>query len=260
MTDASGIDRRLALAIELALEAGTLARSMRHALGPLEIKNPIDFCTEADHAVEQLVRGRLIAAFGDAVIGEEGGGEAADSVWVVDPIDGTAGYIHGTPRWCVSLAYVRAGEIEAGVTYAPGDDRLFAARRGGGALLNGRPLRVSALRHGAAPVVEVGWSGRRGLDAYCGVLHGLTERGMEFRRHGSGALALAEVAAGLSDGYVELHMNAWDALAGLLLVREAGGRVNDFLADGGLVRGNLAVAATPEIAPQLFGMLGLKLA
>ncbi|MFT8246185.1 inositol monophosphatase family protein [Roseomonas sp. BN140053] len=251
----SEVGRRHAFAIELAVEAGALARRMQHALGPLEVKNPIDFCTEADHAVERLVRERVTQTFGDAMIGEEDGGEASDSVWVVDPIDGTAGFIHGTPRWCVSLAYVRNGRIESGVIHDPTQDRLFAARRGGGATLNGRPLRVSQLRHGAAPVVEVGWSGRRGLDQYCAVLHGLTERGMEFRRHGSGALALAEVAAGLSDGYIELHMNAWDALAGLLLVEEAGGRINDFLADDGLTRGNLVLACTPQIEAALARML-----
>ena len=74
---------------------------------------------------------------------------------------------------------------------------------------------------------------------------------MEFRRHGSGALGLADVACGRNDGYTELHINAWDALAGILLVEEAGGWVNDFLADGGLTRGNVLVAATPEIAVSL---------
>lgn len=255
----AGLDARQALAVHLAVEAGALAVRARHGLGPPEAKSPIDFCTEADRTVERLIRTRLAAAFGDAVIGEEDGGEPGESVWVVDPIDGTAGYIHATPRWCVSLAYVCAGQVELGVTYAPADDRLFSARRGAGATLDGRPIRVSGLRHGAAPVVEVGWSERRGITEYCGVLHGLTRRGMEFRRHGSGALALAEVAAGLSDGYVELHMNAWDALAGLLLVREAGGCTNDYLSGDGLTRGNPVLAATPEIARSLSDMLGLPL-
>lgn len=254
-----GLDRRHAFAVQLALEAGALAGRMRHALGPPDAKSPMDFCTEADRAVEGLIRGRITDAFGDAVIGEEAGGETGESVWVVDPIDGTTNYIHGTTHWCVSMAHVRAGRVELGVTYAPASDRLFVARHGAGAWLNGRPLRVSRLRHGAAPMVEVGWSERRGIGDYNRVLDGLVERGIEFRRHGSGALALAEVAAGLSDGYVELHMNAWDALAGLLLVRESGGGVNDYLADGGLTRGNPVVAATPEIAPGLAEMLGVPL-
>lgn len=254
-----GIQARLELAVALAAEAGALALRMRHTLGPLEVKNPIDFCTDADRAVEALIRQRVTATFGDAMIGEEDGGDPADSVWVVDPIDGTAGYIHGTPRWCVSLAYVRNGATRIGVIFDPTLDRMFVARENGGAFLNGRRMAVSRMRHGAAPVVEAGWSGRRPIADYAAVLTGLTERGMEFRRHGSGALALAEVAAGTTDAYIELHMNAWDALAGLLLVAEAGGRVNDFMAGNGLVAGNLVLAATPEIATDLAAMLGTAL-
>jgi myo-inositol-1(or 4)-monophosphatase len=243
----TGLDRRHACAVALALEAGALAQGMWSALGPADAKTPIDFCTEADRAVERLIRDRVTAEFGDAVIGEEYGGAAADNVWVVDPIDGTAGYIHGNGRWCISIAYVQAGQIESGVIYAPVSDRLYAARRGGGAFMNGRRMSVSHLAHGAAPVVEVGWSERRPLNDFCDVLHGLTRMGFEFRRHGSGALGLANVADGANDGYVELHINAWDALAGILLVQEAGGVVNEFLADDGLTQGNVLLAATPEI-------------
>lgn len=250
MTDTIG--ERHDFAVALAVEAGQLAAAMQRSLGPLEAKSAIDFCTEADRAVERLVSDRIRARFGDAIIGEEYGGEPGDSVWLVDPIDGTTEFIHGTRRWCVSLAYVRAGVIEAGAIYAPADDRLFAARRGAGATLNGRRLAVSALKHGAVPVVEVGWSDRRPVSTYGAVLERLVTAGIEFRRHGSGALALAEVAAGLNDGYIELHINAWDALAGILLVQEAGGRCNDFLADDGLTRGNLLIATTPEIWDALY--------
>src|SRR6185295_5874827 len=148
-----------------------------------------------------------------------------------------------------------------GLIYAPADGRSFVARRGQGATLNGHPIQASALRHGAAPVVEVGWSPRRPLAAYVELLARLTAAGMEFRRHGSGALGLADVACGLTDGYLELHINAWDALAGILLVREAGGVTNDFLAGNGLLAGNLLLAATPEIGPALTEMIaGLSMA
>ena len=243
----SDLEARRDCAIALALEAGALAQAMWSSLGPAESKSAIDFCTEADRAVEELIRTRVTTRFGDAVIGEEGGGEPGQNVWLVDPIDGTTGYIHGDGRWCISLAFVRAGHIEIGVIYAPVSGRLFLAQRGMGATLNGRPMSVSNLAHGTGPLVEVGWSDRRPLSAYCGVLQGLNADGIEFRRHGSGALALADVALGVCDGYVELHINAWDALAGILLVQEAGGRTNDFLADNGITRGNLLVATTPEL-------------
>jgi myo-inositol-1(or 4)-monophosphatase len=247
----TALDSRRDCAIALAIEAGALAQSMWHGLGPAEAKSPIDFCTEADRAVERLVRERLSARFGDAVIGEEDGGEPADNTWVVDPIDGTTNYIHGDGRWCVSLALVSRNQIELGVIHAPASGRLFVAQRGQGASLNGRKISVSHMAHGTAPLVEFGWSDRRSLAAYCDVLLRLGAEGIEFRRHGSGALALTDVALGLCDGYVELHINAWDALAGILLVQEAGGRTNDFLADGGLTRGNLLVASTPELHDQL---------
>lgn len=247
----SNLDSRQAFAIDLAVRAGHLALSMQHKLGPIEAKSAIDFCTEADQAVERLIRDEIHSRFGDGVIGEEYGGDIANNLWIVDPIDGTAGYIHGTSRWCVSIAYMQAGRIELGVIYAPVEDRLYVATRGGGSFLNGRPLRVSALSHGAAPVVEIGWSERRPLSAYCDLLNELTKARMEFRRHGSGALGLADVAAGLNDAYIELHINAWDALAGILLVQEAGGWTNDFLADDGLTQGNFLLATTPEIKGRL---------
>ncbi len=245
------IEARQAFATALAVEAGALALRMRDGLGPAEAKSPIDYCTEADRAVERLIKQRIAAAFQDGMIGEEYGGDASGSVWLVDPIDGTTEYIHGTQRWCVSLAYVRDNRIEAGVIYSPPTDRLFSARRGAGAFLNGRRLSVSHLRHGAVPVIEAGWSARRPVTAYGALLTRLNALGFEFRRHGSGALALAEVASGLNDGYVELHINAWDALAGILLVEEAGGRSNDFLAGDGLTGGNLLVSSTPELWDRL---------
>jgi myo-inositol-1(or 4)-monophosphatase len=257
--NAHDLPGRLKFAELLAVKAGKLAQEMRGSLGPAEAKSAIDFCTEADRAVETLVRGEIASVYGEPVLGEEYGQDAgtagASGLWVVDPIDGTTEYIHGSARWCVSLAYLRAGAIELGVIYAPADERLFSAQAGQGAFLNGSPMQVSNLSHGAVPVVEVGWSERRSLDSYCDLLHMLMASRMEFRRRGSGALGLADVACGINDAYVELHINAWDALAGILLVREAGGWTNDFLADDGLAQGNLIMAATPQLRAALTALL-----
>jgi myo-inositol-1(or 4)-monophosphatase len=238
-------------AIELAREAGELASTMRRSLGALEAKHPMDYATKADHAVEALIRKRIGDRFGDPVIGEEAGGVPADLVWVVDPIDGTMNYIHGSPRWCVSIALVEDGDVVSGAIYAPDEQRLFSALRGRGAVLNGAPARVSNLRHGASPVVETGWSSRRPIGSYAHLIQRLIADGIEFRRLGSGALGVADTAAGLNDGYLELHINAWDVLAGLLLVREAGGWTSDFLAGDGLVSGNPVVVCTPELSTRL---------
>lgn len=246
---------RYVSALDLMMEAGRMALSMQSALGPIDAKNPLDFVTAADRAVETLFRDRLGSQFGDAVMGEEFGGEAAETLWVVDPIDGTSGYIHGTDRWCISLGLLHAGRIEIGLIYAPVTQRLYSARRGHGAFLNGAPMRTSGLRHATAPVIEVGWSSRRPLAATTAMLARFIDGGMEFRRHGSGALGLADVASGRTDGYVELHINAWDVLAGILLVTEAGGWTNDFLAGDGLHHGNPIIACTPEVRETLLGLL-----
>lgn len=122
MTDA--LAARHDFAIELAREAGARALRLRRVVGTPEAKNPMDYATKADHDAEAMIRRRIGERFGDPVIGEEDGGVAADLVWVVDPIDGTVNSIHGTPRWCVSIALVAAGEIESGVIIAPDENRL----------------------------------------------------------------------------------------------------------------------------------------
>lgn len=248
---------RRAFAVALAVQAGALAARMRAALGVVHAKDPLDFCTDADRAVEDLVRQHIAREFGEPVLGEEAGGEPAARLWVVDPIDGTTNFILGSPRWCVSLAFVSGDSVELGVFSAPVEGRLFIAARGTGASMNGSPLRVSGLRHGTAAVVEAGWSSRRSIASYAALVQRLVGAGMEFRRHGSGALGMADVAAGVNDAYVELHINAWDVLAGLVLVREAGGWTSDFLAGEGLMRGNPIVACTPELRERLVGVVGL---
>lgn len=254
--DTPGAERR-AFATALALECGALARRMRRSLGAIDTKDPLDFCTDADRAVEALVRDRIAARYGEPVLGEEGGGDPAPRVWVVDPIDGTTNFIQGTPRWCVSIAFVAQGRVELGVICAPAEDRLFVAERGAGVWLNDAPIRVSGLHHGMAPVAEVGWSSRRPIAAYAALIERLIAGGIEFRRHGSGALGMADVAAGLNDAYVELHINPWDVLAGLLLVQEAGGWCNDYLGGDGLANGNPILACTPELRDRLVAITGI---
>jgi myo-inositol-1(or 4)-monophosphatase len=250
---------RFAAAEALAREAGALALALRsgpEAAFGVESKSVLDYATEADRAVERLVIERLGARFGDGVLGEEYGAqqESVDRLWVVDPVDGTFNFMHGMPVWCISLAFLLRGEIEIGIIYNPETDEMFAARRGRGAFLNGVRLGVSAARH-AAPLIEIGHSNRRPVAQYLDLIGRIFATGCEFRRFGSGALGLASVAAGRTDGYLELHINSWDVLAGMLLVREAGGWTNDFLAGEGLLRGNPIVACTPELSDKLTALL-----
>lgn len=259
MTDQE-IEERYSAACVIAREAGALMRRLFEArkAGAFEWKGHQDYLTEADAEVERLVLKRLAEAFpGDTVIGEEGGGHASARVWVVDPIDGTANFARGIHHFCISLAFVRDGRIEVGAICNPMVNELYAAKRGGGATLNAAPMKVSAIADVRQSMIELGWSTRRPLADYVAMIGRVTVAGAGFRRGGSGALGIAYVAAGRIEGYAELHMNAWDALAGLLMVEEAGGRINDFLAGSGLTAGNPVLAAAPALYATLAAATGI---
>jgi myo-inositol-1(or 4)-monophosphatase len=224
------------------------------------LKGPQDFLTETDGAVERHLRDEVAEAFSeDTFLGEETGGDPGDNVWVVDPIDGTANFARGIPHYCISIAFVSANEIELGAIYNPSLDELYFARRGRGATLNGKPITVAATASFDAACVEFGWSPREPNSAYIAGFAALLKRGANVRRAASGALGLAFVADGRSDAYAELHMNSWDCLAGLLLVKEAGGRVGRFLRDGALEHGGPVIAVAPGIADALSEAVGLPL-
>jgi myo-inositol-1(or 4)-monophosphatase len=256
MLNPQELDLRLSVATALAHEAGHLAllrfRDRRFTIG---FKGPQDFLTEVDQEVERLVAGRLHRLFPqDGFIGEEGEGRVAHGgapTWVVDPIDGTANFARGTPHFCVSIALTDGVKALAGAIYDPATDELFTARTGGGAFLNGAPIRVTTTTALRTASVEVGWNLRAGAEVFLGLMRRIVETGAAPMRSGSGALALAYVAAGRSDAFVEPVINAWDCLAGNVMVEEAGGYVSDFLAGDGLTKGNPLLACTPGLRDAL---------
>ena len=224
-------------------------------------KGQHDYLTETDAAVEQLIRKEIAAAFpGDGFLGEESAGDTTTAfgrdVWVVDPIDGTSNFARGVPHFCTSIAFVRDQQIEIGVIYEPILDELYVARRGAGATRNAQPIKVSGIASMSEAIIEAGWSMRRPTEAYVDLVDQLYRAGAQVRRAGSGTLGLAYVADGRSDAYCELHINSWDALAGLLLIKEAGGWTNDFLANDGLRRGNVVLGCTPALKDIMSGAVG----
>ena len=258
MTEAASalMDMRLLAAQAIAREAGAMAR--RRFLDrsfAVKFKGPQDYLTEVDGETEAFIAKRLTKVFPtDGFIGEESQARpagAGGAVWVVDPIDGTANFARGVPHFCVSIACVADDRVEVGVIYNPMLDELFAARRGGGARLNGAPISASNASSLAKCSVEVGWNSRAGFAQYVDLLRRVASTGASPSRTGSGALAIAYVAAGRSDGFVEHHINAWDCLAGILLVSEAGGYVSDFLKGDGLTRGNPLIASAPGVKDAL---------
>lgn len=263
MTSPDDIDERVALCRSIMSEAGAIARRGygRPAEGGVLLKGPQDFLTETDAEVERHIRTRLAEAFpGDGFLGEETGWDGRDDdVWVVDPIDGTANFARSIPHFCISVAYVSGSAVQLGAILNPVLDEFYLARRGGGAERNGVPIQVSQTTEPAAACLELGWSTRVPNRHYIGAMKQLLEAGANVRRGASGALALAYVADGRSDGYAELHMHPWDCLAGLLLVEEAGGVVAPFLEAGGLRGGGPVLAATPALAQRMSAATGIPL-
>jgi myo-inositol-1(or 4)-monophosphatase len=256
------IDRREAFLAGLVREAAELARAgfARQTGQSVSMKGPQDYLTETDGQVENHVRARIADIFPeDGFLGEEGGGEPGVQAWVVDPIDGTANFARAIPHFCVAIAFVANGEVQLGAIVNPVLDEVYLARRGRGASLNGKPIRVSATTDISATSFEMGWSNRRPLARYISAVNALFEAGSNVRRGACGALGLAYVADGRSDGYAELHMNSWDCLAGLLLVHEAGGVTGPFLSLGGLTAGAPVLAAAPGVARTLSDATGIPL-
>jgi myo-inositol-1(or 4)-monophosphatase len=233
------------LAIAAAREAGAILRERLTRPRDVQFKGTVDLVTDADRASEALLADRIRATFpAHRLIGEEGarGADGSDEPraaaeevpygWLVDPLDGTTNFAHGYPHFAVSIALEQAGQVVLGVVYDPMRDELFVAERGGGASLNGAPLRVTAEATLIRTLLATGFPydlARRAesdalWDAFNSQVQGV-------RRDGSAALNLAYVGAGRLDGFWERPLQPWDLAAGSLLVEEAGGRVTGY--DGG---------------------------
>ncbi len=256
------LDARLTTALAVAAEAGALAHSYFKRRGELTIehKGPQDLVSQADREVEELIRRRFAAAFPeDGVLGEENGGPSRGPLWVVDPIDGTTNFLHGLAHWGISIAFALEGKVELGVIYSPVLAETYTARRGGGATCNGVPFKASTCTSFADALVGFGSNKRHALPTYLQRLERVLGAGAEYRRLGSAALNLASVAMGRLDAYFEERLSSWDALAGLLLVTEAGGRCNDFLAGpDAMAKGNVVLASSAGLYDPLAEALGLK--
>ncbi|MDI7864504.1 inositol monophosphatase [Rhizobiaceae bacterium n13] len=248
---------RFVLAREAIFEAGRLALESFADLANLETVekfNGQDIVSAADKAVEALIRARISAAFPeDGILGEEQGltEGSSDFVWVIDPIDGTSCFVHGLKDWCVSVAVLKRSETVLGLICQPTTDEFFAAKAGGGAFLNGRPISVDTRGTISTGLLGVGANFRIPPRQVSAFIHLLLEAGGMFIRSGSGALMLAHVACGRLIGYYEPHINSWDCLAALCLIREAGGWTADFPIPEALLSGCPVIAAAPSARDEL---------
>jgi myo-inositol-1(or 4)-monophosphatase len=243
----------------LARDAGKIAHT-GFGTSATKMKGVHDVVTEMDGAVERYIRAQIAKRYpGDAVLGEEEGGATGERLWIIDPIDGTANYARGLPRYCVSIGYMERGVPTLGAIYDPSHDWLYSAARGEGAWQDGERMRVSDVGDMQAATVELGWSTRRPASSYVEMIGRVFAAGGAMRRAGSGALGLVDVAAGRVEAYAELHINSWDCAAGIVLVQEAGGRTNDFFEGDGLRSGNPLLATNAALCGKLADVIGIPI-
>jgi myo-inositol-1(or 4)-monophosphatase len=251
----------LDLAVSIALEVGELARTRRsEGVSVAASKSSKeDIVTFADRETEALIRRRIKEARpDDGFFGEESGAERGTSglTWVVDPIDGTVNFFYGIPQYAVSIAVVE-GEPDpahwtalAGVVLNPATGELFTATAGGGALLNGEPIRANTEVPLDQALVGTGFAYRaEARTAHARIVAGLIGQVRDIRRMGSAALDLCAVACGRLDAYFERELSPWDHAAGALIAREAGARVSG--TPGGPPGREFVMAADPELSHTL---------
>ena len=251
----------LNIAIRAARSAGDLILRSSDNIGQLNIdqKGKNDYASEVDRAAEREIINIIRTAYPDhAILAEESGlHQGNDFVWVIDPLDGTTNFLHGFPQYAVSIALKYRGKLEVAVIYDPLRDELFTAKRGGGAMLNNRRLRVTNQTTMKGALIGTGFPFKTDLhlDAYIGMFRAITTEAAGIRRAGAAALDLAYVAAGRLDGFWEIGIMEWDMAAGILLIKEAGGVVTDFsFNDNYLASGNV-IAGSPKMHQMLYQLI-----
>jgi myo-inositol-1(or 4)-monophosphatase len=251
----------LNIAIRAARSAGDLILRSSDNVGQLRIdqKGKNDFASEVDRAAEREIINIIRTAYPDhAILAEESGQHKGnDFVWVIDPLDGTTNFLHGFPQYAVSIALKYKGRLEVAVIYDPLRDELFTAKRGGGAMLNSRRLRVTNQISMKGALIGTGFPFKTDLhlDAYVGMFKAISMEAAGIRRAGAAALDLAYVAAGRLDGFWEIGIMEWDMAAGILLIKEAGGVVTDFsFNDNYLASGNV-IAGSPKMHQMLYQLI-----
>src|SRR4051812_33987882 len=254
----------LNVAVKAARAAGAIINRAALDVESVRIsqKQVNDFVTEVDHASEAVIIETLLTAYPDHGIlaeesGREHGAKDADSVWIIDPLDGTTNFIHGFPVYCVSIALAVRGKVEQAVIYDPSRNDLFTATKGRGAYMNERRIRVSKRVDLRQCLIATGFPFRPGdnFNNYLRMMAEIMQRTAGLRRPGAAALDLAYVAAGFTDGFFETGLSPWDVAAGSLLITEAGGLIGNFTGESEFLEQKECVAGNAKIYAQLVSIL-----
>jgi len=252
----------LNIAVSAARQAGDIIVRHIEQVDRLKItaKSQNEYFCEVDVKAEQAIINAIHKAYPDhGIIAEESGvhNEGAESVWIIDPLDGTTNYLHGFTFYAVSIALRVKDRIEHGVVYDPIRHECFAASRGRGARLNDRRMRVSKQTLLSSALLATGFPVRNAALAqrFLPTFEALFGKCAGVRRTGSAALDLAYVASGRLDGFWELGLRPWDIAAGALLVQEAGGLISDPLGGEDYLKHGDIIAGTPKVFKSLLQTL-----
>jgi len=236
-------------------EAATFNRSH------IESKGVHDLVSYVDKETEKLLVAGLRRVLPKAGFiteeGTEGAERAKEFNWIIDPLDGTTNFVHGLPVYSVSVGLIQGNELVAGVVYEVVRDECFRAVKGAGAFCNEKPIRVSDVPTLNGSLIATGfpYSNFESMDNYLQVLASFMRASHGVRRLGSAAVDLAYVAAGRFEGFFEFNLNSYDVAAGLLLVKEAGGHVTQFLEDGDPLFGREVVASNGHVHQEMQGLI-----
>jgi myo-inositol-1(or 4)-monophosphatase len=251
----------LKAATDAAKQAGMLLLRYAHDGFRITHKSTIDLVTEADYAAEQCVIDVILANFPDhRFLAEERGRvnrSPSPYLWVIDPLDGTTNFAHGFPTYCVSIGLEYKEQCVLGVVYDPTRNELFSATRGGGARINDQPIRVSQTAQLDQALLVTGFAydiretPNNNLDHFAR----FALRAQGIRRTGSAALDLCYVASGRFDGFWEVRLNPWDMAAGVVILREAGGRVSNFCGESHSLYGQELVASNGLIHDSMVSVI-----
>lgn len=251
--------KELQIAERACLEAGKIA--MKYFQGDFEIrkKGIIDLVTDADVECEKKIKQIILNEYPNhSFMGEESGTQGEnENVWVVDPIDGTTNFAHGLDHFSTSIALVKGKEIVCGAVFNPVTKKLFTAINGKGAFLNGKKIEVSKIDSLIDSLIVTGFP-YNDPELEKKVISGISSlRGncQGVRRFGSAALDMCYVAQGVVDGFYEYSLHPWDVAAGILIVREAGGRVTDINGDNAQIDSSHYLASNKLLHKEILSRL-----
>jgi myo-inositol-1(or 4)-monophosphatase len=249
-------------AIQAARRAGDMTIRYARRLDELQVRSKArnEFVTQVDIMAEQTIIETIRERYPDhGIIGEESGEQPGnDTIWIIDPLDGTTNFMHGFPMYAVSIGIQVKGRMEVGVVYDPVRQELFTSTRGNGAQLDGHRLRVSTKQRLEGSLIGTGFPYRendRWMETYLNQFRAVMQVAGDCRRPGSAALDLSYLAAGRMDGFWEFGLQPWDIAAGALILREAGGIISSMTDDGDYMETGNIIAGAPKVHADLQKLL-----